>query len=132
MKFATARATAIAVAGLGLTAALCLAQAQGFRRTPVQSGDLSVGRQAVQAVAEIDPKAQSGRHTHPGEEIGYVLDGTIILEIEGMPPKTLKAGEGFIVPNGKVHNARNTGTSVAKVLGTYIVEKGKPVATPVQ
>lgn len=120
------------IVGVMLAAAAALAQAQGFKRTEVQRGDLSVGgREAVQAVAEISPSAQSGKHTHPGEEIAYVLEGTVRIEIEGLPPKMLKTGEGLIVPAGKVHNAVNTGSGVAKVLGTYIIEKGKPVATPV-
>lgn len=105
----------------------------GFKRTPVQQGDLSApGREAVQAIAEIQPGAESGRHTHPGEEFGYVLEGTLTLELQGKPAATKKAGEGFIIPAGTVHNARNTSKAVAKVLATYIIEKGKPVATPVQ
>ena len=105
----------------------------GFKRIPVQQGDLSVpGREGVQAVAEIPPGAESGRHTHPGEEFGYVLEGTLTLELQGKPATTKKAGEGFIIPAGTVHNAKNTSKAVAKVLATYIVEKGKPVATPVQ
>ena len=103
----------------------------GFKRTPVQQGDLSIpGREAVQAVAEISPGAESGRHTHPGEEFGYVLEGTITVEIQGKPAMAKKAGEGFIIPPGTVHNAKNTGKTVAKVLATYIIEKGKAVATP--
>lgn len=133
MMVVNSRAAAAALVAVALAAAVGFAQAQGFKRTEVQRGDLSAqGREGVQAVAEILPGAQSGKHTHPGEEIAYVLEGTVVLEIDGMPPKTFKAGQGFIVPNGKIHNARNTGSATAKVLGTYIVEKGKPVATPVQ
>src|SRR3954464_13242095 len=109
-------ATACAVVA---ASALAFAQAQGFKRTEVQRGDLSVGgREAVQAIAEIQPGASSGKHTHPGEEIGYVLEGTVRVEIEGSPARMLKAGEGFIVPAGKVHNATNGSAAVAKVLGT--------------
>lgn len=122
----------VAVAALGVRAQPAPAQT-GFKRTPVQQADLSVpGKEVVQAVAEIDPGAQSGRHTHPGEEVAYVLEGTITLEIQGKPAATKKAGEAFVIPPNTVHNARNAGSSVAKVLGTYIIEKGKPVATPVQ
>jgi quercetin dioxygenase-like cupin family protein len=104
-----------------------------FKRTVLQQGDLSApGREAVMALAEIQAGAASGRHTHPGEEIAYVLAGPIILEIDGKPAKTFQTGEVFMIPAGTVHNARNTGTGVAKVLGTYVIEKGKPVATPVQ
>ena len=104
----------------------------GFKRTPVQQGDLSIpGREAVQAVAEIAAGAESGRHTHPGEEFGYVLEGTITIELQGKPAMTKKAGEGFIIPPGTVHNAKNAGKAQARVFATYIIEKGKPVATPV-
>src|SRR5678816_540150 len=107
-----------------VASALAFAQAQGFKRTEVQRGDLSIaGREAVQAVAEIQPGASSGKHTHPGEEVGYVLEGTVRIEIEGSPAKMLKAGEGFIVPAGKIHNATNSTSAVAKVLGTYLIEK---------
>ena len=105
----------------------------GFKRIPVQQGDLSVpGREAVQAIAEFQPGAESGRHTHPGDEFGYVLEGTITVEIQGKPAMMKKAGEGFIIPAGTVHNGKNTSKAVAKVFGTYIIEKGKPVASPAQ
>jgi quercetin dioxygenase-like cupin family protein len=123
-------ATAVVLASLGAQAQQPTAQT-GFKRTPVQQGDLSLpGREGVQAIAEIVPGAESGRHTHPGEEFGYVLEGVLTLEIEGKPAAMKKAGEGFIIPAGTIHNAKNTGKSPTKVLATYIVEKGKPVATP--
>jgi len=116
-----------------MVAAVCLAQQPAFKRTEVQRGDLSAaGREAVMAVAEIPAGVQAGRHTHPGEEVGYVLEGPVVVEIDGQAPRTLKTGEGFIIPAGRIHNARNTGSGTARVLATYIVEKGKPVATPVQ
>jgi quercetin dioxygenase-like cupin family protein len=102
-----------------------------FRRTMLQQADLSTpGREVVQAVAEIDPGAQSGRHTHPGEEAGYVLAGPMVLEIDGNPGRVLQTGEVFLIPRGTVHNAVNKGSGVAKVLATYIIDKGQPVATP--
>ena len=125
----------IAVVAVALTSLVLRAQqpaAQtGFKRTPVQQGDLSTpGREGVQAIAEISPGAESGRHTHPGEEFGYVLEGTITVELDGKPAMTKKAGEGFIIPAGTIHNAKNSSKAAAKVLATYIIEKGKPVATP--
>jgi len=108
------------------------AQQAGFKRTVIQQGDLSIpGREVVTAIAEFQGKATVGRHTHPGEEVGYVLEGTILLEQEGKPAVTLSAGKTFLIPPNTVHNATNTGSSVARVLANYIVEKGKPVATPV-
>src|SRR3954453_18825639 len=107
------------------------AQQAGFKRTVVQQGDLSVqGREVIQAVADFEPRATPGRHTHPGEGIGYILEGTFLYEQEGKPAVTLKAGQGFIVPAGTIHNATNTGTGGGKILATYVVEKGKPLATP--
>ena len=82
------------------------------------------------ARVEIDPGASAGRHTHPGEEISYVVEGSLVLEQEGKPNVTVHAGEAFMIPAGTVHNATNRGTGVAKIVATYIVEKGKPLATP--
>ena len=106
------------------------AQQPSFKRTTIQQGDLSIpGREAVTAVAEFQAGATVGKHTHPGEEVGYVLEGTILLEEAGKTPVTLKAGGTFLIPAGTVHNATNTGTGTARVLANYIVEKGKPLAT---
>jgi quercetin dioxygenase-like cupin family protein len=126
--------TVLSIAVAALAAAWALqAQQPGFKRTGLQTQDLSVpGRNAVVALAEFNPGVAAGRHTHPGEELGYILEGTIVLEVEGKPPVTLKAGEVFFVPAGVVHDGKNVGAGQAKVLATYIVEKGKPVATPVK
>jgi quercetin dioxygenase-like cupin family protein len=119
---------ALALAAL---AAAIYAQQPGFTRKLLQDQDVSVSdRHAVQVVAEFAPGASAGKHTHPGEELGYVLEGTLQLEVAGQPPRTLKAGEAFFIPPGVVHDGRNTGTGPAKVLATYVVEKGKPVASP--
>ena len=102
-----------------------------FKRTVLQQGDLSApGREAVMALAEIQPNGASGRHTHPGEEIAYVLAGPVVLEMDGKPARTLQTGEAFLIPAGTIHNAKNAGTGLAKVVATYVIEKGKPVATP--
>ena len=128
MRAAVVMVGAVVVAGIVVGVS---AQQAGFKRTVLQQGDLSVaGREAVTAVAEFQPGATVGRHTHPGEEIAYVLDGTIALEMDGKPKVTLGAGKTFLIPAGTVHNATNTGTGQARVLATYIVEKGKPLATP--
>lgn len=112
-------------------AVIVAAQQPAFKRTVLQQADLSSpGREVVQAVADFEPKATPGRHTHPGEEIGYILEGTFLIEQEGKAPVTLKAGGTFLIPAGTVHNATNTGSGPGKILATYIVEKGKPLATP--
>ena len=126
-------ATAI-LGTLGLIAAATGlgAQQPGFKRTVLQQSKLSVpGREAVTAVAEFQPGSTVGRHTHPGEEIGYILEGSIELEQEGKPAVTLGAGQTFFIPAGTVHNATNKTSSLAKVLANYIVEPGKPLASPV-
>jgi quercetin dioxygenase-like cupin family protein len=109
-----------------------LAQNPGVQRTVVQRKDISApGREAVIAHVEIAPGASVGRHTHPGEEISYVIEGEGELLIQGQPALKLKAGDGFVVPNGAIHDARNTGTQTFKLAAVYVVEKGKPLATPV-
>ena len=120
-------AVLVAVAGIGTLAA----QQPGFTRKQLQDQNLSVpDRHAVQALAEFVPGGAAGKHTHPGEELGYVVEGTLELLIDGQPPRTVKAGESFFVPAGMVHDGRNVGSGPAKVLATYIGEKGKPVASP--
>jgi len=106
----------------------------GFQRTVVQQQDLpsTPNREVVQVVAEIQPGAESGRHTHPGEEVGYVLEGTVTLVADGKPDVLKKAGEGFVIPAGTIHNAKNLSSSRVRVLATYVIEKGKPAATPVK
>ena len=107
------------------------AQQPGFSRKMLQDQNLSVSdRHAVQALAEFVPGGSAGKHSHPGEELGYVLEGTLQLEIAGEAPRTVKAGEAFFVPAGVVHDGKNIGSGPAKVLATYFVEKGKPVASP--
>jgi len=107
-------------------------QTTPFKRTVLQQVDTSIpGREAITAVGEFQPGAVAGRHTHPGEEIGYILEGTVVVEIDGKPNQTLGPGKAFVIPAGAIHNARNTGSGIARVLATYIVEKGKPLATPV-
>ena len=112
--------------------ALLLAQNPGIQRTVVQRKDISVpGREAVIAHVEIAPGASAGRHTHPGEEISYVMEGEGEVLIQGEPALKIKAGDGFVVPNGAIHDAHNTGTQPLKLAAVYVVEKGKPLATPV-
>jgi quercetin dioxygenase-like cupin family protein len=113
-----------------LAAVASNAQTPGFTRTLLQDQELSAhDRHAVVARAEFIPGGNAGRHTHPGEELGYIAEGTLELTIDGQPPKTLKAGDVFFVPAGMVHDGKNVGSGKAVVIATYVVEKGKPVAT---
>ena len=117
-----------------LIAASGLAQAQlaGTRRIDLQRHDLSApGREMIQARVEIDPGVTSPRHTHFGEEIIYVLEGSLEYQVEGKPPVTLKAGDVLFIPAGTVHAAKNVGSGNAAELATYVVEKGKPLVTVV-
>jgi quercetin dioxygenase-like cupin family protein len=124
------RAVAVTVVTFVLAGTLA-AQAPAFKRTVLQQADISVaGREVVSAVAEFEPRATPGPHTHFGEEIGYVLEGTFLIEQAGKAPVTLQAGGSFLIPAGTVHNATNTGAGKARILATYVVEKGKPLATP--
>jgi quercetin dioxygenase-like cupin family protein len=120
----------VLISSIVLVGISVFAQAPTFKRTLLQQVDISVpGREAVTAKAELPKGVAAGRHTHPGEEIGYVLEGTVSLEIEGVS-KTLKAGDAFLIPSGKVHDAKNLGDGQATIIATYIVDKGKPLATP--
>jgi quercetin dioxygenase-like cupin family protein len=108
------------------------AQPGAFKRTVLQKADLSTpGREVVQALVEIPGGFRPGRHTHPGEEVGYVLDGTLVLWVEGRPTITIKAGDSFFVEGGRPHETVNEGATLARILATYTVEKGKPLATSV-
>jgi len=119
---------ALVVVALGTLAA----QAPAFKRTILQQVDLSStpGREAVTAMAEFPPGSETGRHTHPGEEISYVELGPLVLEVDGQPARTLKTGEALMVPAGVIHNAHPAAGSSAKVIATYVIEKGKPPTTP--
>jgi len=133
MKMARAMATAALIAASVFAPPVARAQQAGIKRTDLQRHDLSVpGREAVQVRVDIDPGVAFGRHTHPGEEIIYVLDGSLEYDIEGKPPMTLKAGDVLFIPAGTIHAAKNVGSVTASELATYIVEKGKPLLTLVK
>ena len=123
----------VVTAVLALASSAAWTQQTGIRRTELQRHDLSIpGREAVQVRVDIDPGHAFGRHTHPGEEIIFVLEGALEYEVDGKAPVTLKAGDVLFIPAGAVHAARNAGSVVASELATYIVEKGKPIVTLVK
>ena len=130
VKLIAVATIAATVVGL-LTIQTLDAQQPGFKRVELQRGDLSVaGREVVVVRGEFEPGAMVGRHSHPGEESTYILEGTVQLEIDGKPPVISKAGDVIFIPAGTIHSAKNIGTTQAKVLANYIVEKGKPLSTP--
>ena len=133
MKTARIMALAVLIVGSGLALHAARMQQPGFRRTDLQRHDLSSpGREVVQARVEFDPGVTSPKHWHPGEEIIYVLEGSLEYQIEGQPPVTLKAGDVFFIPAGTVHTAKNVGTGNGAELATYVVEKGKPLLVVVK
>jgi len=133
MKTKRILAVALLIAGSGLALYVARAQQTGIGRTEIQRHDLGVpGREVVQVRVELDPGVAFGKHTHPGEEIAYVLEGSLEYQVEGRPPVTLNAGEALFIPAGTIHAAKNTGGGKAAELATYIVEKGKPLVALVQ
>ncbi len=126
-------ATAGVILGSSLALLAALAQQPGVKRTDLQRHDLGVpGREVLQVRVELDPGVAFGRHWHPGEEIVYVLEGSLEYEVDGKPPVTLKAGEVLFIPAGTIHAAKNVGTGNGAELATYIVEKGKPLVVMVE
>jgi quercetin dioxygenase-like cupin family protein len=121
---------AVAAVILGTSVAVHVARAQqsGITRTDLQQHDLSIpGREVVQVRVDFSPRVAFGRHTHPGEEIVYVLEGSLEYEVDGRPPVTLKAGDVLFIPAGTIHSAKNVGNGNGAELATYLVEKGKPL-----
>jgi quercetin dioxygenase-like cupin family protein len=117
--------TIVAVAGAGVA----IAQQTGIKRTPLQKLDFPAGYNTVTAIAEVPAGGAAGRHTHPGAETGYVLEGELELIIDGQPPMKIKAGESYQIPEGAIHDAK-AGDKPFKVLGVYVVKAGEPLAKP--
>ena len=127
---------------LALAAVLCIvaaalpetpAQQSGTRRTELQQHDLAVpGHEVIQVRVELDPGVTFGEHWHPGEEIVYVLEGTLEYRLEGQPPVTRQAGEVLFIPAKTIHAARNVGEGRGAELATYIVEKDQPLVVMVK
>jgi quercetin dioxygenase-like cupin family protein len=126
-------AIAMLTAGGALSPDTTQAQQPGTKRTDLQRHDLSSpGREAIQVRVDFDSGYVSPRHTHFGEEIIYVLEGTLEYQVEGKPTATYKAGDVLFVPAGAIHSVKNVGTGNGAELATYVVEKGKPLITLVK
>ena len=101
-----------------------------LKRTELQHSASSIpGREIVQVLTEIPANVESGWHQHPGEEVGYILAGTVEMMIHGKPTLTLHAGDPFLMPPRTPHNALDLGPETGMMLSTYIVEVGQPLAT---
>ena len=128
MKTTQIIAAAVLFAGSGWALQLAQAQQSGIGRTEVLRHDLGeTGREVLQVRVDFAPGAAFGVHTHPGEEVTYVLDGSLEYQLEGKLPITLRAGDSLFIPAGTPHAARNVGNVNAAELATYLVEKGKPL-----
>jgi quercetin dioxygenase-like cupin family protein len=128
MKTTLIIGVAMLIVGGGLAPEVAQAQQAGSKRTELQRHDLSApGREVIQVRVDFDPGYVSPKHTHPGEEIIYVLEGTLEYDVDGRPPVTVKPGDVVFVPAGTVHAAKNVGSDNGAELATYVVEKGKPL-----
>ena len=128
MKAARILAVAVLIVGGGLALNVAQSQQPGVTRSDLLRHDLSVpGREVIQVRVDFAPGVAFPPHSHPGEEIAYVIEGLLEYRLEGRPPVTLKAGEALFIPAGTIHSAKNVGTGNAAELATYLVEKGKPL-----
>jgi quercetin dioxygenase-like cupin family protein len=110
-----------------------LAQELGIQRTDVLRNNLSVpGREVIQVLVDFAPGVSFPKHSHPGEEIAYVVEGSLEYALEGSQPVTVHAGDALFIPAGTPHAVKNVGNGNASELATYIVEKGKPLLVPSQ
>jgi quercetin dioxygenase-like cupin family protein len=119
--------------GVAVSSSAQAPRPSGTSRTDLQRHDLSVpGHEVLQARVDFAPGSSFPRHKHPGEEIIYVIEGTLDYELPGRGWVTLKKGDVLFVPAGGVHAARNLGSAPAAELATYVLEKGKPLTTFVE
>jgi quercetin dioxygenase-like cupin family protein len=133
MKTTRIIALAVLLVAGGFALHAAQVQQQGIKRTDLLRHDLDVpGREVVQVRVDFAPGAAFGRHSHPGEEIAYVLEGSLEYQFDGKPPVTLKAGDALFIPAGTIHAAKNVGSGNGAELATYIVEKGKPLVVLVK
>jgi quercetin dioxygenase-like cupin family protein len=128
MKTVQAVAGAVLVFGTGLALNFAYSQQPGVTRTDLLRHDVSVsGREVIQVHVDFAPGVAFPPHSHPGEEIAYVLEGVLEYRLADDPPVTLKTGEALFIPAGTVHSAKNVGSENAAELATYFVEKGRPL-----
>ncbi|MBY5352264.1 cupin domain-containing protein [Rhizobium leguminosarum] len=104
---------------------------QPLQRTDLIKNDIDVpGHEVVQVRVDFAPGVLAPSHTHPGEEIAFVIEGMLEYQLEGSQPVTLKAGQSLFIPTGVAHSAKNVGSGKASELATYIVRKGAPLVVP--
>jgi quercetin dioxygenase-like cupin family protein len=133
MKSIPILAAAVTIVASAVASHVAPAQGPGITRTDLSRNDLSVpGREAIQVLVGFAPGVIAPNHKHPGEEIVYVVEGALEYALEGRPPVTRKAGDVLFIPAGTPHAVKNVGSGKAAELATYIVEKGRPLVTPVE
>jgi quercetin dioxygenase-like cupin family protein len=120
------------LAGVGVrvgAAGVLFAQPAGFQRVMLLTVPVAANSayEATIGTVIVPPDAASPRHSHPGDEIGVMLEGESVVEIDGAAPAKFAVGQAFHIPSGKAHVARSTGTVPAKVVSIWIAEKGKPL-----
>jgi quercetin dioxygenase-like cupin family protein len=104
--------------------------ASKLARREVQRSPSSIpGREIVQVETLIPVGVESGWHAHPGEEVGYIIAGQVEMMVQGRATVILNPGDGFLIPPRTPHNARDLGPETGRMLSTYIVETGQPIAT---
>lgn len=122
----------VGLAGLGANSSGVGAGGARFAVTPLlrtqPSGEPT--REAVIAHGEFAPGASTGRHTHPGDEYAYVIEGTLELLVDGRETRRVGAGQAYHNPRGLVHETRNAGESIARVASTFVVDRGVPLLQP--
>jgi quercetin dioxygenase-like cupin family protein len=124
----SARVVLIATATTTLLISTALAQQSGLKRTVIRTIEYPPGYSTATVVVELAPGICTGRHTHPGVDSGYVLEGDLLLKIDGKSDQSAKAGGSYEVPPTAVHDACTL--AGLKVLDTFVIEKGKPLASP--
>lgn len=122
----------LAAAALGIRHPTVAAHAQDqIVRQPLQKSEFPGDTYATHIIqVTVAAGGAVGRHTHPGIEMGYVIEGTGVLSVDGMPDQMLKPGDSYSIPAGAVHSARTTSATPIRLVATFVVEKAKPLATP--
>lgn len=102
----------------------------GVTRTLLQENPSPAkGWKTVQTLVEIPRRRESGRHSHPGGEVGYIVRGDVSMEFDDGTSLRLRTGDPFFIPSGTIHNARNVGRVTTMMLSTYVVDETKPLVT---
>jgi quercetin dioxygenase-like cupin family protein len=134
LSLLVAASLALALTGAAIAQqATAPVQPTPVKRTPVGKIEVpSSNYEVITAVVELQPGFKAGRHTHPGSVMAQVIEGELMLAIDGQPEKIVKAGQSVEVLNGAIHDEGPVGSTPVKLIAVYVVEKGKPLVTPVK